>query len=119
MAAFDSVPVVHAPHTGRAVPLWATAQRSLFSALEASVFAFEARYLAHDAALVWGATLHGRDGADDFYESAYNWPLLYLLGGGDRLLPASVRQWEAVTRQVSALKPVGQVLHPVRFLTQP
>ncbi|MBU6287300.1 MAG: hypothetical protein KGS10_03945 [Chloroflexi bacterium] len=111
MAAFDSVPVVHAPHTGRAVPLWATAQRSLFSALEASVFAFEARYLAHDAALVWGATLHGRDGADDFYESAYNWPLLYLLGGGDRLLPASVRQWEAVTRQVSALKPVGQVLH--------
>ncbi len=29
-----------------------------------------------------------RDGADDFYESSYNWPLLYLLGGGDHLLLA-------------------------------
>jgi hypothetical protein len=111
MAAFDSVPVVQAPRTGRAIPSWATAQRNLFSALEASVCAFEARFLAHDATLKWGDTLHGRDGADDFYESAYNWPLLYLLGGGDRLLPASIRQWEAVTRQVSALNPVGQVIH--------
>ena len=45
------------------------------------------------------------------YESAYNWPLLYLLGGSDRLLAAANRQWEAVTRQVSALKPVGQLMH--------
>jgi hypothetical protein len=111
MPAFDDIPVIAARHTGTAIPGWATTQRRLFSTLDASVDVFTSRYLAPDDTLTWGDTLHGRDGADDFYESAYNWPLLYLLGGADRLLPASKRQWEAVTRQVSCLKPVGQVRH--------
>ena len=36
--------------------------------------------------------------ADDFYESFYNWPLLYLLGGSDNLLELGQRQWDATTR---------------------
>jgi hypothetical protein len=43
-----------------------------------------------------------RDRADDFYESSFNWPLLYLLGGGDHLLTLAHRQWEAITRRLSA-----------------
>jgi hypothetical protein len=30
--------------------------------------------------------LASRDGADDFYEPFFNWPMLYLLGGADDLL---------------------------------
>ena len=93
------------------MPTWAHAQRQLFATLDTAVESFQARYLEPDGTLIWGNRLGGRDGADDFYESAYNWPLLYLLGGSDRLLAAANRQWEAVTRQVSALKPVGQLMH--------
>ena len=39
-----------------------------------------------------------RDGLDDFYESFYNWPLLYLLGGGDDLLTLGQRQFDATTK---------------------
>lgn len=105
------MPVVRAHSTGRPCPRWATLQRDLFDAIGNAVAAFEARYLGEDGTLTWGDTLRGRDGADDFYESTYNWPLLYLAGGADRLLPASVRAWEAITRQVAALRPTGQVLH--------
>ena len=38
-------------------------------------------YTHPDGLLIWRDGLrHSRDGADDFYESFYNWPLLYLLG---------------------------------------
>ena len=111
MPALDAIPVIHANQARKSVPAWARAQRRLFATLDASVEIFQARYLDPDATLTWGSHLGGRDGADDFYESAYNWPLLYLLGGSDHLLPTSIRQWEAVTRQVSALRPVGQVMH--------
>lgn len=111
MRRHDAIPTIHFDRSSGDPPRWAVLQRQLITALEESVDAFVARYVAPDGALTWGDTLHGRDGADDFYESAYNWPLLYLVGGADRLLPASIRQWEAITRQVAALKPVGQVLH--------
>lgn len=90
-------------------PAWAVLQRQLFATLDASVQPFLDKYTHPDGALIWKDTLPGRDGADDFYESSYNWPLLYLLGGGDHLLPLAVRQWEAITRQVTALKPLGQI----------
>ncbi|NCV22032.1 MAG: hypothetical protein EBV45_08795 [Chloroflexi bacterium] len=92
-------------------PAWAVLQRHLFATLDASVRPFLDRYVNPDGTLIWGDTLPGRDGADDFYESSYNWPLLYLLGGGDHLLPLSIRQWEAITRQVSEFKPVPQVVN--------
>jgi hypothetical protein len=90
-------------------PAWAVLQRQLFATLDQSVYPFLQKYTHSDGTLIWGDTLRGRDGADDFYESSYNWPLLYLLGGGDHLLPLAIRQWEAITRQVSALQPLGQI----------
>jgi hypothetical protein len=90
-------------------PAWAVLERQLFTTLDRSVHVFLDRYARPDGALIWRDTLEGRDGADDFLESVYNWPLLYLLGGGDHLLPLAVRQWEAITGQVGALKPRGQI----------
>jgi hypothetical protein len=39
------------------------------------------------------------DGSDDGYESFYNFPLYYALGGPDALHDLAYRLWEAVTRQ--------------------
>lgn len=90
-----------------APPVWAFLERALFDLLERAVEPFLAKYTRADGALIWrDAWGPSRDGADDFYESSGNWPLLYLLGGGDHVLPLARRQWEAVTRQLTALGPV-------------
>jgi energy-coupling factor transporter ATP-binding protein EcfA2 len=81
------------------VPEWAVMERALIRLMEESVEPFLAKYTNADGRLIWREGLHGtRDGADDFYESFYNWPLLYLLGGDDRLLELGKRQWDATTR---------------------
>src|SRR5574341_444188 len=84
-------------------PAWAVLERRLFDALDASVSPYLGKYTRPDGSLIWRDRLPGRDGADDFYESFYNWPLQYLLGGGDELLALSRRQWESITRQLTAL----------------
>ena len=90
-------------------PAWAVLERRLMDAMSDSVFPYLQKYTrAEDGELIWRDTLKSRDGADDFYESFYNWPLLYLLGGADHLLELAHRQWEAVTRQLTRL---GQVYH--------
>lgn len=90
-----------------APPAWALLERALLDALSRSVDPFLAKYTRADGALIWRDTWDlGRDGVDDFYEACSNWPLLYLLGGDDRLLELAHRQWEAITRQLSALGPV-------------
>ncbi|MSS72919.1 MAG: hypothetical protein EXS64_15720 [Candidatus Latescibacteria bacterium] len=81
-------------------PAWAVLERQLFDALDRSVQPFLEKYTREDGTLIWRETFRGRD-TDDLYEGFYNWPLLYLLGGGDPLLPLSVRQWDAVTRQLT------------------
>ncbi|HEY3107185.1 MAG TPA: hypothetical protein VGL23_00430 [Chloroflexota bacterium] len=88
-----------------APPAWAVLERRLFDLLDQAVEPFLERYTRPDGALIWRERLPAptRDGADDFYEAFYNWPLLYLLGGGDALLPLALRQWEAVTRQLTDL----------------
>jgi hypothetical protein len=86
-------------------PAWAVLERALIAAMNDAIDPFLAKYTNADGTLIWGGTAeqHGRDDVDDFYEAFYNWPLLYLLGGDDRLLTLSLRQWEAVTRQLSAM----------------
>ncbi|MCB0128536.1 MAG: hypothetical protein KDE58_40000, partial [Caldilineaceae bacterium] len=63
-------------------PTWALLQRQLIELMNAATEPFLQRYVREDGELIWrnGGT-GSRDGADDFYESAYNWPLFYLLGG--------------------------------------
>lgn len=88
------------------LPAWAVLERRLFDLLDSAVDPFLAKYTGADGTLIWrDAAQEGypsRDGADDFYESFGNWPLYYLLGGGDHLLPLSHQQWDAVTRQLTS-----------------
>ena len=73
-------------------PAWAMLERKLFDVMDQSVYPFLAKYTRpEDGWLIWRDKLVGRDGADDFYESFYNWPLFYLLGGGDHMLPLAHR----------------------------
>ncbi|MEE2752632.1 MAG: hypothetical protein VX910_01515 [Candidatus Latescibacterota bacterium] len=81
------------------VPEWAVLQQKLISVMEEAVYPFLEKYTHPDGRIIWKEGIHNsRDGADDFYESFYNWPLLYLLGGGDHLLELGQRQWDATTR---------------------
>ncbi len=88
-------------------PSWAVWQRKLIETMSQSVYPFLAKYTREDGTLIWREfhedSYQSRDGADDFYESFYNWALLYLLGGADHLLDLAHRQWDAVTQQLTQL----------------
>lgn len=87
-----------------APPTWAVLERKLMEVMDRSVYPYLEKYTDETGALIWRDTWSGsRDGADDFYESFYNWPLYYLLGGGDHLLPLAQREWDAITRQLTDL----------------
>ena len=80
------------------VPAWAVLERQLIEVMEEAVDPFLQKYTHPDGRLIWNSgPRESRDGADDFYESFYNWPLLYLLGGCDRLLELGQRLWDATT----------------------
>jgi len=83
-------------------PSWAVLERKLIEVMDQAVYPYLEKYTREDGTLIFRDDFRSRDGADDFYESFYNWPLFYLLGGGDHLLPLAHRQWEAVTRQLAA-----------------
>ncbi|MXZ19212.1 MAG: hypothetical protein F4Y84_01110 [Caldilineaceae bacterium SB0665_bin_25] len=90
-----------------APPPWAVLERALFDLMDRSLQPFLEKYTRPDGTLIWADRWSGsRDGADDFYESSYNWPLYYLLGGGDHLLTQGQRQWDAITKQLEELGPV-------------
>jgi hypothetical protein len=84
-------------------PTWAIAQRELFDLLDHAWRRFEHDFTGTDGQLNYQARLTSRDGVDDFYETFFNWPQLYLLGGAEELLSASEWHWEGVTRQLTGL----------------
>jgi hypothetical protein len=84
-------------------PDWAIAQRELFDLLDYAWRRFEGDFTGPDGRLSYRHQLTSRDGVDDFYETFFNWPQLYLLGGADDLLAASERHWTGVTRQLTEL----------------
>jgi len=90
-----------------AAPSWAVWQRRLLEVMSESVHPFAAKYTRSDGSLIWrddqDDSYQSRDGADDFYESFYNWALLYLLGGGDHLLAMAHHHWNGVTEQLTRL----------------
>ena len=87
-------------------PSWAVQQRRLMTAMEESVHPFLERYTRLDGEFTYDDRWGG--GADDFYEPYFNWPLLYLMGGGDHLVELSHRGWEAVTRQLTRRGQAGK-----------
>ena len=84
-------------------PGWAVAERELFDLLDHAWRRFARDFTGPDGRLDYRHTLTTRDGVDDFYETFFNWPQLYLLGGADDLLAESVRHWEGVTAQLTEL----------------
>jgi len=83
-------------------PTWAILQRHLIDLMNRATAPFLHRYVQANGELIWreGGT-NSRDGADDFYESAYNWPLFYLLGGDNHLLTEGQRLWDGITQQLT------------------
>ncbi|MBE1495855.1 hypothetical protein H4696_002955 [Amycolatopsis lexingtonensis] len=84
-------------------PGWALAERALFDLLDRAWRRFARDFTDPDGRLRYSGELTTRDGVDDFYETFFNWPQLYLLGGAGDLLAESERHWEGVTRQLTEL----------------
>ncbi|HET7016145.1 MAG TPA: hypothetical protein VFI65_19645 [Streptosporangiaceae bacterium] len=84
-------------------PGWALAERDLFDLLDYAWRRFAADFTGPDGRLLYRHRITSRDGADDFYETFFNWPQLYLLGGADDLLPQAELHWEGVTAQLTEL----------------
>src|SRR5580704_10818335 len=84
-------------------PGWALAERQLFELLDHAWRRFARDFTGPDGRVRYGHAITSRDGVDDFYETFFNWPQLYLLGGADDLLAASERHWEGVTEQLTEL----------------
>ena len=82
-------------------PEWAVLERSLIDLMDASVHPLMERYVRPDGSVLWPPTedFSSIDGLDDAYESFHNWPLFYLMGGGDHVREYSHRTWEGITRQ--------------------
>ena len=82
-------------------PQWAILERSLIDLMNASVDPIMERYVRPDGSVMWPTSdaYSHFDGLDDAYESFHNWPLLYLMGGDERLLEFSHLAWEGITRQ--------------------
>ena len=83
-------------------PNWALWERALFDAMDESVFPYLEHFTRDDGEFIWEDEWGGGS-HDDFYEPFFNWPTLYLMGGGDHLLGLAHRQWNAVTRQLTRL----------------
>ena len=82
-------------------PQWALLERSLIDLMNDAVELVMKKYVHPDGSIMWPTTedFSGIDGLDDAYESFHNWPLLYLLGGDDKLLHYSHRTFAGITRQ--------------------
>ncbi len=80
-------------------PDWALWQRHVLDRLWPAAFEFVGKYTRDDGTLIWRDEWPGMDGSDDGYESFYNFPLYYALGGPDEMHPLARKLWDAVTRQ--------------------
>ncbi|AEH38976.1 hypothetical protein [Halopiger xanaduensis] len=93
-------------------PDWAVRQRDLFTLLESAVDRFVEDYFDDDGEPLWPPEGHtGVDGFDDVVEGFYNWPLVYAMGGDERLLEQAREAYEAALRRGSETEtPFG---HPM------
>ena len=80
-------------------PEWAILERQLLEKLHPAALEFVRKYTREDGTLIWRNQWPGMDGSDDGYESFYNFPLYYALGGPEEIHALSRTLWDAVTRQ--------------------
>ncbi|MCC6442686.1 MAG: hypothetical protein IT210_04400 [Armatimonadetes bacterium] len=87
-------------------PAWALWERYLLDMNSRLAVRFVERYARRDGTLVWRDEWPGMDGSDDAYESFFNYPLLYALGGDPAVDEIARFEWDAITRQFTGY---GQV----------
>ncbi len=87
-------------------PEWALWQRQILDRLYPAAVEFVKKYTREDGTFIWRDRWPGMDGSDDGYESFYNFPLYYALGGPPQIDRLSRKLWDAVTRQFTGY---GQV----------
>ena len=99
----NSIPTIKSSVPIDNIPLWAVLERRLFDTMNNSVDLVLQKYLKSNGYVMWPTTddFSSIDGLDDAYESFHNWPLFYLLGGDDRFLELSHKEYDAVTEQFS------------------
>lgn len=83
------------------MPLWAILERRLIDLINDSVDLLLQKYVKPDGEILWPTSedYTSIDGLDDAYESFHNWPLFYMLGGADRFISLSHKEYDAITRQ--------------------
>lgn len=94
-------------------PIWALLERHLLDLQSTAIDPFIEKYFDDDGGLYWPQSddYVGVDGHDDPYEGFYNWPLVYVLGGDEKLLTESKRAWETIVETFSEVQtPFG---HPM------
>lgn len=85
----------------KAPPQWALLERQVIDAMNEAVEPLLEKYLREDGTILWPTREDFRsiDGLDDAYESFHNWPLFYLLGGDEKFLRLSHREFDVITEQ--------------------
>ena len=87
-----------------APPCWAVMERRLLDVMSRAALDYAGRYTRSGGTLAWKTT--GGASPDDLPEAFYNFPLLYAMGGDERLKDLSFRQWNATIRQLTYDFPV-------------
>ena len=80
-------------------PEWALWERQVLDQLDDAAKELVSKYTREDGSIVWRDSWPGMDGSDDGYESFYNFPLYYALGGNEEMRDLSEKLWDGVTRQ--------------------
>ena len=91
-------PTIEAPRRSTP-PAWAVQQRELIDLMDRTAVLFAERYARPDGTLKWRDKWGGMDGTDNGYEVFIPYPQLYLIGGGDHVLPLAQKEWDAITWQ--------------------
>ena len=84
-------------------PEWAVLERSLIDLMNGAVDPVMEKYVRDDGSVLWPTTeeFSSIDGLDDAYESFFNWPVFYILGGDDHILELSHKTYDGITAQFS------------------
>ncbi len=82
-----------------APPPWAVMERRLLEQMSEAALRYAERYTRPGGTLIWKTT--GSASPDDLPEAFYNLPLLYALGGDERLKRLSFTLWNATARQLT------------------
>jgi hypothetical protein len=82
-------------------PEWAVLERQLIDLMNDAVDPLVERYIRPDGEIKWPTKENhtGIDALDDMYESFFNWPLFYVIGGHEKFKDLSHKEFEAITKQ--------------------